>query len=322
MNSSFQRLRRLTLAVFLVCSSAIASAAETAESTPKIALLLKGRAAFWNEIEKGAKEAAAKAGVELSVKAPMAETDIGVQVQMLNALAAQGAEAIIIAPASKEALAVPLASLAVKGVKIVVIDTPISGKSASTFVGTDHEAAGAAAGRLLATLVNDTDEVTILRHTQSSGATGKRESGALAAFREVHPKNVVHSDIYVSAEPGKETEKAKFLLSQYPNTKAILASSTPGTLTMLKVLREKNLSGKIKLVGFGFNLNPDVAAAIESGALAGWVAQLPKTVGEKSLLAARDLLKGVSVPELIYTDVVLVTKENLNEPNVQALLAR
>ncbi|HEX2855598.1 MAG TPA: substrate-binding domain-containing protein [Opitutaceae bacterium] len=314
-----QSFRRFVLAALLVSASSLAAAAEAA---PKVGLLLKGRSAFWTEVEKGAKDAAAKAGVELSIKAPMAETDIGVQVQMLNALAAQGAEAIIIAPSSKEALAVPLASLAVKGVKIVVIDTPIANKTASTFVGTDQHAAGAAAGRLLATLVDDAQEVALLRHTQSGGATGQREIGALGSFRAVHPKNVVHSDIYVSAEPGKETEKAQFLLSQYPNARAILASSTPGTLTMLKVLQGKNLAGKIKLVGFGFNLNPEVAAAIESGALSGWVAQLPREVGAKSVMAAHSLLKGETVPDHIYTDFVLVTKENLQEPKVQALLAR
>lgn len=314
-----QSLHRFVLAALVASAPALIAAAETA---PKVGLLLKARNGFWAEVEKGAKEAAAKAGVELTVKAPMAETDIGVQVQMLNALAAQGAEAIIIAPANKEALAVPLASLAVKGVKIVVIDAPISGKSASTFVGTDQQAAGFAAGRLLASLVNDTDEVSILRHTQSGAATSQREIGALTAFREVHPKNTIHADIYVAAEPGKETEKAQFLLSQYPNTKAILASSTPGTLNMLKVLQTKNLSGKIKLVGFGFNLNPDVAAALESGALTGWVAQLPRAVGEKSLMAAHGLLKGDKVPEVIHTDFVIVTKENLHEASVQALLSR
>lgn len=315
MRQSFQRF---VLAALLVSASAVGAA----EGAPKVGLLLKGRNGFWIEVEKGAREAAAKAGVELTVKSPIAETDIGVQVQLLNALAAQGAEAIIVAPASKESLAVPLASLAVKGIKIIVIDTPITGRSASVFVGTDQQAAGSAAGRLLATLVNDTDEVSILRHTQSGGATGQREVGALAAFRAVHPKNVVHADIYVSAEPGKETEKAQFLLSQYPNTKVILASSTPGTLTMLKVLRGKNLAGKIKLVGFGYNLNTDIAVAIESGELTGWVAQLPKEVGEKSVMAARNLLKGEPVAAVIHTDFVIVTKANLHEAKVQALLTR
>jgi ribose transport system substrate-binding protein len=308
---------RFLFRALLACAlPAIAVAAPA----PKIGVLLKGRSPFWSSMEKGAREAAAKGGAEISVKAPLSESDIGVQVQMLNALAAQGAQAIVIAPSSKDALAVPLASIAVTGVKIVVIDSPLSGKTASVFIGTNHEAAGTAAGKLLASLVDDSDEVSFLKHSQTSGATLQREAGALAAFRKTRPKNLLHSDIYASAEQGAEVEKSQLLLSKHPGTKAILASGTPGTVAMLKVLQDKHLAGSIKLVGFGFNLNPEIAAAIESGALSGWIAQLPKDIGAGGVAAALALLKGEPVPEVIYTDFVVITKENLQDPKVQALL--
>jgi ribose transport system substrate-binding protein len=307
---------RCFLGVFLACCLPAVFA-----DAPKIGVLLKGRTPFWAATEKGAREAAAKGGAELIVKAPLSESDIGVQVQMLHALAAQGVQAIVIAPASKDSFAVPLASIALQGVKIVVIDTALSGKTASVFVGTDHLAAGTAAGRLLAGLVSDADEISFLKHSQSSGAATQREVGALASFRELHPKNIVHGDIYSSSEQGTEIQKAELVLTQYPRTKAILASSTPATLAMLNVLREKKLAGAIKLVGFGFNLTPDIAEALESGALSGWVAQLPKDVGERGVLAALSLLKGETPPAVIHTDFILITKENLREARVQALLA-
>jgi ribose transport system substrate-binding protein len=292
-----------------------------AAAAPKIGVLLKGRAPFWAVVEKGAMEAGQQAGAEVVVKSPLSESDISVQIQLLNALAAQGASAIVIAPTNKEALAVPIASIAVRGVKIVVIDTPLTGKAAPVFIGTDHAAAGEAAGKLLASLVSDTDEISILKHAQTSGATTQREVGALAAFRAAHPRNVVHSDIYASVEMGAEAEKARLLLTQYPGTKAILASGTPGTIAMLRVLQEQKLAGAIKLVGFGFNLNPDVAAALESGALSGWIAQLPKEIGAKGIAAALSLLKGEDVPAVVHTDFVVITKDNLQDPKVQALLA-
>jgi ribose transport system substrate-binding protein len=74
-------------------------------------------------------------------------------------------------------------------------------------------------------------------------------------------------------------------------------------------------------VGFGFNLNPDVAAALESGAMSGWIAQLPKEIGAKGVTAALGLLKGETVPPIVNTDFVVITKENLKDPRVQALLA-
>ena len=288
-------------------------------AAPKIGVLLKGRSPFWSAVEKGAVASGQQLGAEVVVKSPISESDISVQIQLLNALAAQGAEAIVIAPINKEALAVPIASIAIRGVKIVVIDTQLTGKAAPVFIGTDQEASGQAAGHLLATLVGDTDEVSFFKHSQTSGATTLRETGALAAFRETHPKNTVHGDIYASTEAG-EAAQAQLLLTQHPASKAILASGTPGTLAMLKLLQEKKLAGSIKLVGFGFNLNPDVAAALESGALSGWIAQLPSDVGAKGVVAAVSLLKGETVPAVIHTDFLVITKANLNDPKVQALL--
>jgi ribose transport system substrate-binding protein len=288
---------------------------------PKIGLLLKARTPFWQAVEKGALEAGARLGAEVVVKAPIAESDIAVQIQLLNALGAQGIDALVISPSSKDALAAPVAALAAKGVKIVVIDSALGGEAGTVFVSTDHQAAGAAAGRLLAQLVGAADEVSFLKHSQSSGATGQREAGALAAFRAVHAKAPINSDIYASAEKDQEQEKARLLLATHPETKAILASGSPGTMAMLQVLQEKKLAGAIKLVGFGFNLSPEVAAAIEQGALQGWIAQLPKEVGIQGVIAACALLKGEKVAPVVHTEFVAITKDNLKEPRVQALLS-
>lgn len=290
-------------------------------AAPKIGVLLKGHSPFWTAVEKGATEAGQKLGAEIIVKAPTSETDIAVQVQLLNALAAQGITALVIAPCSKDALSGPVAALTAKGVKVVVIDSALDGKASPVFVATDQQAAGESAGKLLATLVSDADEVSFLKHSQTSGATAQREAGALSTLRAARPKIAVHGDIYASSEKDAEVEKANLLLSTYPATKAILASGTPGTMAMLHVLQEKKLAGAVKLVGFGFNLNPEVAGAIESGALQGWIAQLPKEVGAQGVTAAVALLKGETVAPVVHTDFVAVTKSNLQDPKVQALLA-
>ena len=296
------------------------SAAFALGAPPKIGVLLKARSAFWDAVDKGASRAGTALAVEVVVKAPRSESDVAVQVQLLNALVAQGVQALVIAPNDKDALAIPAAAAAVKGIKIVVIDSPLAGKTAGALVGTDQHAAGVAAGHVLAGLVADTDEVAILKHSQTSGATAARESGALEALREVHPTLVIHGDIYASSEPGTEGEKAKLLLAKHPATKAILASGTPGTLSMLKEIEAEGLVGKVRLVGFGFNLNGTVAAAIESGSLQAWVTQLPEEVGYKSVEAAVALINGQTVPPIIHTDFLVITKDNLKDAKVQALL--
>lgn len=289
---------------------------------PKIGVLLKGKSAFWTSMEQGAVEAGQKFGADVVVKAPMTESDVAVQVQLLNAMTAQGYAAIVIAPANKDTLAAPVAAAAAKGIKIVVLESPLAGDAGQVFVATDHEEAGRAAGQLLATLVGETDEVSFLNHSQTNSATLAREKGALAKFREARPKAVVRADIFASAEAGGEAAKAALVLERYPATKAVFCSGTAGTLAMLKVLEEKKLAGTIKLIGFGFNLSPEMAAAISAGKLHGWVAWQPRELGAHGVASAVALVKGEKVPAVVKTDFLLVTPDNVKEPKVQALAAQ
>jgi ribose transport system substrate-binding protein len=313
-------LRNLPRCLFVLACAGFAGL-PTAQGADKIGVLLKGRSAFWTSMEKGAIDAARKSGAEVVVKAPPSEGDVSVQIQLLNAMAAQGFSAIVISPANKDALSAPVAALAARGVKVVVLESPLAGEAGKIFVGTDHQMAGEAAGSLLATLVGDADEVSFLNSAQTNTATLTREKGALAKFRAAHPKSVVHADIYASAEAGAELEKARLLLTQYPGTKAIFSSGTLGTMAMLKALQEKKLAGTIKLVGFGFNLNPEIAAALAEGKMHGWIAWQPRELGAKGVETALAVVKGEKVPAFVNTDFVVVTPQNLKDEKVQALLA-
>jgi ribose transport system substrate-binding protein len=291
-------------------------------AAPKIGVLLKAKTPFWAAAEKGALEAGEKLGAEVLVRAPLTENDISVQVQLLNALVAQNIEALVIAPMSKEFLAAPVAAAAAKGIKVVIIDSALDSPASPVFIGTDQRAAGEAAGELLARLISTGDEVSFLKHNQNSGATSLREAGALDKLRAAYPNLVTHGDIYSSTEKNVESVRAALVLSKYPKTKGIIASSTGGTLAMLKLMETKNTDGAIKFIGFGFNLNADVAAGIDSGVMHGWVAQLPGKTAYQGVEAALNLLAGKEVPATVNTPFIVITKDNLKTPEVQALLAQ
>ena len=286
----------------------------------KIGVLLKGQTKFWSVVEQGAMAAGEKLGAEVIVKTPPTESDVSAQILMLNALAKQGVEAIIIVPINKETLAKPAAALAAQGIKIVVLDSPLDGDIASAFIGTNHRIAGEAAGRLLATFVTENDQVSLFRLSQENAATSSRETGAVDKLREAFPKIVVYSDVFAGNDKALHIERAKLLLTKHPGTKAVLASSTPATMAMLDVLAHQVPVGEIKLVGFGFNLNEEVAAALEAGILHGWVAQQPKEIGYQGVVTAVDLLNGKPVLPVHSVDVFIVTKKNLHDPESQALL--
>lgn len=298
----------------------VALPASTLAAPAKIGVLLKAKTPFWNAMEAGAIEAGKKLSVDVVVKAPASESDIAIQIQLLNALAAQNINALVIAPCSKESLAEPVAALKAKGVRIVVVDSALPENIADVFVGTDQRAAGQAAGKLLASLASEKTEIAFFKHNQTSGATEQREAGAMQKLREAWPQAVVHGDIYASTEKDVEAERAKLLLSKHPNTRAILASGTGGTMAMMRLLREREPKGAIKLVGFGFNLNAEVASAIQNGTMDGWIAQLPGQMGAMGVETATQLLAGQTPPPVVRTEFKVITKDNLADPAVQALL--
>src|SRR5580698_7450213 len=65
-------------------------AAGPLRAAPKIGVLLKGDTSFWHAVEAGCRAAAQKAGAEVVVLMPPTESDVAIQVRMLNEMAGQG----------------------------------------------------------------------------------------------------------------------------------------------------------------------------------------------------------------------------------------
>jgi ribose transport system substrate-binding protein len=286
----------------------------------KVGVLLKGSSPFWMSVDKGAKEAGEALGVTVVSFAPTNESETGMQVRFLSALEKQQIQALVIAPSNPDVLKEPVARLAAQRIRIVSLDSPMAAGGQEVFIATDHTAYGTAEGELLAKLVQSGDQVAIFRHNQSSLSTKLREQAAVAALRRLSPDVKMHMDFFASSEPGTEKEKAHALLEKHAEVKAVLAIATPGSMGMLAALREKKLAGTIKLVGSGFNLTPEIVEAIEAEHLHGWAAQLPREIGYKGVETAVKLLKGETVPAELHPEFFLITKENLREPRIQALL--
>lgn len=315
-------MRLRAFARVLVLSTAVLVLGDSANAGPKIGVLLKSKSAFWSAAEAGALKAGTEFGAEVTVKSPLNEGDVAIQIQLLDGLVGQGVEAIVIAPSSKDTLVAPLAAAAAKGIKIVVFDTRLEGEQPYVFVGTDQRKSGQAAGELLVSLMASGAPVGFLKHNQTSGATIQRELGAFERMREVRKDLAVCGNMYVGTEKGAEKVRVASFFDQHPEAKAVLTSSTPATLALIDVLKERKLAGTVKSVGFGFNLTPAVAAAIEQDVLQGWVAQLPGRMGYDAVKAAVGLCRGEPVPKTITTEFFLVTKKNLQEPATQALLGQ
>lgn len=314
---SLPRVVRWSRAFIVMMAGGVAASVVAA---PKIGVLLKDKSpGFWVFAEKGATETAKTLGADVIVKAPPTVLDLSAQPRLLAALAAEKIDALVIAATNPEAIEAEVAKLAAAHVKIVTVDTPLKDGLANTFVGADQAAMAEAAAKIFISIIADGDEVALLRNNSVDRTVITRETTLREALKG-RSNLTFHGDIYASSEKDSEDERALLLLTQYPKTKVVFASATRGTLATIKAVREKNLVGKVHVVGFGTYLPPEAAKAIEDGILVGWVAQQPKELGVKAVEAAVALVKGETVPAVLRPAFMVVTKDNFHSPEAQALL--
>lgn len=260
---------------------------------------------FWAAVELGAKEAGQSMGVEVTVLAPPAESDVPAQIAQIEDAITQGVDGIALAPTDPAALAPVVQQALDAGIKVVFIDT--KGENAGvTFIGTNNEVGAGLAGQYLCDNVEQGGKVAILQGiiTQSTGQA--RAEGSKAA--------VTACGLSLVAEVPAEWDKAKGqaamedILTRQPDLKGVFCSNDNMALGAVEAIKNGGLTGKIVVVGF--DANPDAAAAILAGDMNATVAQAPANMGKFGVENLIKLINGETIPEVIDTGTELVTKDN------------
>jgi ribose transport system substrate-binding protein len=88
---------------------------------------------------------------------------------------------------------------------------------------------------------------------------------------------------------------------------------------MLLALRESNLGGKIKFVGF--DIPSTFIEALEKGEINALIIQNASLIGFLSVKIMLDKIHGKKIPETIDTGVHLIVRKDLNDPDVKKILA-
>jgi len=99
----------------------------------------------------------------------------------------------------------------------------------------------------------------------------------------------------------------------------IFCPNEPVAFGMLRALETSKRAGKIKFVGF--DAGESLVEAMREGSIHGLVAQDPRGMGYEGVKTAVAVLRGEQVPKRIATRVVTITPENLDTPEIQALIS-
>ncbi len=304
----------------LVCLVLACAVPCRATDGPKVGLLMKDRTPFWRSVEAGAAAEVRQAGGTLVAKAPSVSSNTGQQLALLDLLAEEeNLAALLVGPLSVEDFRRPLAALASRGVKVVVIDTPPTEEPLGhVAIGYDQAEMARAAARAFAALAGPTDEYALL-HIVSYDVTVVREREFLGELRRVRPEAVVRADRDSTERIHDDYLQCCKLLDNHPNARAVATLYTGSSLDMMRALKTKGRAGAVKHLGFGVGLPAEVAEAIEADQLHAWVAQLPDEIGRAAAKAALDLLAGVRVPKPIAPEYFIVTRQNISDRRIRRL---
>jgi ribose transport system substrate-binding protein len=291
----------------------------------KIAVIPKSSTAlFWKSVHSGVRLGGLALGdVEVAWKATSKENDIAQQIATLEQCVSEGVSAIIIAPLDKEALAGPVAKATKKKIPVLVFDSALKGtpgKDYISFVGIDNKKAGIIAGEQMAKMLGGKGNIVILRYkaTQSNNITS-REEGFLEVIAKYNNIHVNEKDHFVSGTVADAKDECMKIADKLKGADGIFCSYEQSTLGMLLALQNLDLAGKVKFVGF--DTPAPAVEALKKGEISALIAQDPARMGYLCIKTIVDNIRGKKIPLNVNVEVRVITCDNLNDPDIQKVLA-
>jgi ribose transport system substrate-binding protein len=277
---------------------------------------------FWKAIEAGAREGAKEANVEMLWRGPLKEDDPAQQIQIVEQFISEGVDGIVLAPIDDTALKRPVAAAMEKGIPVVIMDSPLKGEPVRDFistVATNNFRGGEMAGEHLGKLLAGKGRLVLFRFKRGSASASLREAGFLEAIKKFPDIHVIVDDRYSGTTAIEAQSVALNMLDKLKEADGIFCPTEPSTFGMLSALKRNNLAGSKALVGF--DASQGLMEGLRKGDIQALVAQNPKKMGHEAVKVLVAKMKGETVPLLIDTGAAIITKENLDTPEIQALLA-
>ena len=273
---------------------------------------------FYVTMQCGAQQAAQAAGATLEVAAPD-EFDASLQTPVVNAVVAKKPDAILVAPTDTKAMIPPLTQAKAAGIKLVFVDTTTENGAelAESEIASDNLEGGREAARALARLTGEKGSVLVVNVKPGISTTDARAKGFEEELKNFPNMKSIGVE-YSNDKPEVAAAKATAALAANPDLAGIFGTNLFSAEGAATGLRSAGASQKVKIVGF--DAGPKQVEDLEQGIVQALIAQKPADIGKAGVEQAVAALKGEPVQKKIGTGFVVVTKDNMNNPDVQPFL--
>ncbi len=304
---------------------------------PRVAIVTSGNNPYWEGIIRGAQDAAAQHGVNLTVI--RATGDEAAQSEKVRQLLADGSlDGMAVSPNDEVAQAGLLREVASR-MPLVTFDSDAPDSSRLWFVGTDNYLAGRQCAEMIREAMPDGGEIILCVGSVEKENGRLRRLGVIDALleranepdRPLDPleqplkgeKYTILTTLVDGMDPKKAVELASQALKDHPNVKCMVGLFASNAPAILEALKGAGKLGQVTVIGF--DTHEETLAGIEQGHVYGTMRQDTYNCGYDTIRALADTLhreRRVVMPAspMRYLIVKPVTKEEV--PMVREDLAK
>lgn len=303
--------RRISLGCLLLALAACAAC--NRDTRKRIAVIPKGQAhLFWQSVHAGAVAASRENNVDVIWNGPASETDFTGQLKIVDAMITQRVDAICLAPIDKTAMVSVVDRATRQHIPVVIFDSPVDTQSFVAQVATDNYAAGLMGAERMGKILDGKGKIAEVAVEPGSASTMAREQGFEDGIKKFPGIQIVDKR-YGWADRAKSLEVSENMLTAHGDLAAMFASNESSAVGAAQAI--KGRGSKVKLVGFDWS--PGLLDDLKTGVVDSLVVQDPFRMGHDAVAAAVEKLKGGTPQKIQNLPPRVITKENLDDPDVQ-----
>ena len=261
------------------------------------------QALFFNDMNRGAQEAADAAGAELLIF--NANNDPAAQNSAIETYIQEGVDGIAVVAIDVNGIMPAVQQAVDAGIPVVAIDAILPEGPQSAQIGVDNAQAGAD----LAAVVNGAADATklgivgalnsFIQNVRKDGFEGALDAAKVTVAGTVDGQNV--QDTALGA--------AENLITANPDLTAIYATGEPALLGAIAAVESQGRQADVAV--YGWDLTAQAIAGIDAGYVKAVIQQDPAGMGAAAVEALGTLADGGTVEPVISVPVTIVTQENV-----------
>lgn len=311
-------MKRITALALAMAFCMITLWSATAAEGKRIVFISKGVHDFWTTVAGGIEKGAKEFGLDLTVLHPDRNDNAERQATVMFDAINTRPDAILLAPVEMDALVAPCKEAMDAGIPVILVDTGISSDDFIVGFSTNNENAGRMAADAMAKFINNKGKVHIISGLAAASSDSSRARGFEARMKEAYPDIKVLGILYHEGNMAVAANQTVDIIMANPDIAGFYTINDISTMGCGNGLLQAN---RPDLILCGFDANDDLVAMLEEGVIDSLVVQQPFKMGYMGAEAAAKVLRGEKPQhETVDTGCSIVTRDNMNLPEVQQLL--